>query len=405
MFEINLVPDLKVAVLKTQRIRNIIFIVCVFVMIAMGVVVTTLGSIKAVQDGTLAGQGRQLKLMSEKITNYSDLNNFLTVQNQLNKLGEIEEVKVDYSRIFDLISILPPTNGDEITYYEMTINLVQHTINFGANADAHVEPEIDYRVLETFKKSMEYMKYDYGVYVNENGFEIPSVCILETDEEGNALFAEKEFDEDGRVKTYGGFYAIWTKGVSGCDPEDEGKMEVIEDEDGVEREELKKTEVVDITEESVEEARDSEDSVRIWRTPQFNEWYKGEGKKNVINGGGEISGIEHFESQCIRYELIGGRWASSNDCNLIVGDLNISESSNGKMDDSGSLVLKFSASLTYNPEALYYKNKHMAFIAPSGYMNVTDSNLQIQNLFEKEAIDCKEGDVDCANVDPGGDLE
>ena len=98
MFEINLVPDLKVAVLKTQRIRNIVFIACVLAMISMITVVLVLLSIKVVQDVNIGEQTDRLKMMSSKITTYDDLNEFLTMQNQLNNIDKIAESRVDYSR-------------------------------------------------------------------------------------------------------------------------------------------------------------------------------------------------------------------------------------------------------------------------------------------------------------------
>lgn len=388
MFEINLVPDLKAAILKTQRIRNIVFIACVLTMIGVGIVVTVLFSIKLIQDAQISEQTERLNIMSKKINDYEDLNEFLTIQNQLNNIDEMAKARADYSRIFNLINVLVPTTGDEITFSKIDVNLVDHTIRFEAQADAKVQPLIDYRVLEAFKKSMEYMRFDYGEYKNENNMTIPSICIIETDEDGEML---KDEATDS-------LYAIWTKGVSGCDPEDNG--EEVTDEDG--NTTLVKTEVVNILEEDVLAARDSEDSVKIWRTPQFDDWYHGSGKDNYINDSGEISGIEHFESKCIKYELVGQRWTSSNECNLITEELNISESSNGKGQEG--LVLKFTATLTYNPEAILMRNKHMSFISPNGYMNVTDSNLQIQGLLRQEAKDCDSDDVDCANIEENIEL-
>lgn len=386
MFEINLVPDLKAAILKTQRIRNIVFIVCVLMMIGVVTIVIVLLSIKTVQDFQVGEQSDRINLMSKTINNYNDLNDFLTMQNQLNNIDRIAKSRKDYSRVFNLINVLVPTNGDEITFSEINVDYVRNSISFTAQADAKIEPLIDYRVLEAFKKSTEYMRFDYGEYKNENDMVIPFVCIIETNENGEILKDEETDD----------LYAIWTKGVNGCDPENDG--EIIIDEEG--NETVEKTEVVNISEEDVLKARDDNDSIKIWRTPQFKDWYHGEGKDNYMNGGGEINGIEHFESKCIEYELVGGRWSSSNKCKLITS-FDINSSSNGKGPDG--LVLKFTATVFYNPEAMFMKNKHMSFIAPGGFMNVTDSNLQIKDLFKEEAEDCGKEDVDCANIEEGNE--
>lgn len=390
VFEINLIPDLKAAILKTQRIRNIVFIVCVLIMVGMGIAVAVLFSVKLVQDVQMGEQADRLKLMSQTINNYDDLNEFLTMQNQLNNIDKIAKTRSDYSRLLNIINILVPTNGDEISFSEIEFSPIDHSIRFKARADAKVQPLIDYRVLETFKKSMEFMRFDYGEYKNENDMTIPSVCIIESDENGDILKDDETED----------LYAIWTKGVNGCDPEDNG--EEVTDDDG--NTTIVKTEEVNILEEDVLNARDSEESVKIWRTPQLNDWYHGEGEDNYINGGGEISGIEHFESKCIKYELVRQRWTSTNECKLVTEDLDILESWNGIDKDEGGLVLMFTAKLVYNQDSMLIKNKHMNFISPNGYVNVTDSNLQIQNLFKEEAEDCKREDVDCANVEEGGEI-
>ena len=43
------------------------------------------------------------------------------------------------------------------------------TFTIDAQANAGQEPYIDYRVLDAFKKSMQYMRYDYGEYVDKEG--------------------------------------------------------------------------------------------------------------------------------------------------------------------------------------------------------------------------------------------
>ena len=427
MFEISLVPDVKAQALKVQRIRNIIFIVCVITMIVFGVIVSTLWGVKLGQDVIMSGQDTTLDLMSEKINGFSELNDFLTIQNQLNNLGTINDGRIDVSRVFALFDVLVPTNGDELTFSEVHIDPIKNTIQFDAqaNASAPNEPKIDYRVLEAFIKSMPLMRFDYGVYKNKNDFEIPSVCILETDEDGNLL----------KDEVSGNYYAIWTKDVNGCDPEGKGELVIRNEEEKeingdegmndseTDEEEYFKPEVVNIKREDVENARgrllidtldgdDIEDyddekiNVRIWRTPKLKELYGKNGK--YIDSNGNISNIEHFESQCIKYSLKDssavsvGRWETEKTCNLISEDLNVTSSSNGR-DSSSELVLKFSAVLTYNREAFLAKNRHILFFGPTGYTNVTDSVRQIESFFKEEAMDCTEDDIDCLVTDNDGE--
>ncbi|MBQ2660432.1 hypothetical protein IJF86_03400 [Candidatus Saccharibacteria bacterium] len=362
MFEINLVPDVKSEMLKAQKIRNIVLFVCLIVIAAAGGVIAILGGIKGGQDITMSSQDSRIEALSAKINSFDDLSELLTIQSQLNSLAVVSQEKVLLSRIFSIVSVMLPMNGDEISLSELTVDVEKNLIKFDAQADARVEPLIDYRVLDAFKKSMSMTKYDYGRYVDEEGNQIPVVCIVEADETGTT------YNDNGSL------YAFWTKGVKGCDPTDE------------------EGNPIHVSEEEVRAAVGSSDTVKIWRTPQFENWYR----NNYMSENGAISNVPHFESECTSYSMVGGRWTSNNTCSLLAEEVTISDSANAR-DSSGALVLRFSASIKYNPEVMLAKNKHMVAVAPSGYTNVTDSYIQIEGMFKKRADDCAEDDVNCLN--------
>lgn len=125
---------------------------------------------------------------------------------------------------------------------------------------------------------------------------------------------------------------------------------------------------------------------------------------------GDISGVAHFESDCTTYtgvenEITGEiNWSSANDECLLVPDgidgIRISDSSNGR-GSSDELVLRFSASISINSEVYDFANHHMLAVAPSGRYNVTDSYVQIQNMFSERAADCDPGDTACNNTNGG----
>lgn len=123
---------------------------------------------------------------------------------------------------------------------------------------------------------------------------------------------------------------------------------------------------------------------------------------------GTVSGVQHFESACIKYNGVMqsgssvARWTSTNDCMLAPDGLVVSSSSNGR-DESDNLVLKFSAQAEIAPEFFAFSNKHMMAIGPMG-QNVTDSYIQIGNMFTQEARECESGDTECmSTVNSGGD--
>ena len=400
--EINLVPDVKGEMIKALKIRNYTFFISIVVAIASVAVVAIFFVISTSQQAVVNGKKTTLDNLSAKIANYEDLSKYLTVKDQLGNLTAIANNKKLLSRTFGVLSALLPTNGDTITISELNINLssTEPTISFDAQANANQPPYIDYNVLDSFKKSMQYMRYDYGNYVDKNGNTIPAYCIIESGNDG-ATFSDAER----------GNYAYWLITGEGCNPSYE-PLEVTnsEDEDDEEAakadEALSEAEVYRRTEGYTTETYDDQTVVKIWRTPQFSDWYKTEEVEGepYMNLSGAISGVEHFESECIRYSGVENpntsavSWSSTNESCYLVPDgsdgIRITDSSNGR-DSSDELVLRFSATITLTPEVYKFSNHHVLSFGPSGRYNVTDSYVQIQDMFTQRASDCDPNDTSC----------
>ena len=372
--EINLVPDIKSEMLKTLKLRNFIFFLCSVVAATSIGVTTVFGLIMGGQQLALDSKKTTLDSLSSKLKSYSDLNDFLTIKDQVNDIATLTSNKKSLSRTFNILSALIPTGADTITISELVVNLANNnpTFSFDAQANAGKEPFIDYNVLDSFKKSMQYMRYDYGKYVDKNGATIPAYCIIESDTNGAT------FTDQAR-----GIYAFWTINAEGCNPSPNTKSNQYN-----------------------LETYGGDTVVRIWRTPQYDDWYKEsqvEGQP-YMNLNGQISGVEHFESACITYygntskSSAHPEWSESNEsCLLVSGGsegIKISDSSNGR-GAGDELVLRFSAVITLSPEVYKFTNTHVLAIAPSGRRNVTDSYVQIQAMFGERAKDCDSSDTAC----------
>lgn len=372
--EINLVPDIKDEMIRTLKLRNFIFFLCIIVAAAsIGITVLT-GLILGGQQLAVDSKKATIEDMSAKINSYSDLSDFLTIKDQLGNLNTLTGDKNVLSRTFNILSAMIPTGADTITISELNVSLEegQPSLNFEAQANAGSAPFIDYNVLDSFKKSMEYLSYDYGNYVDKDGNTIPAYCMIETGTDG-ALFRNESKD----------IYAYWTIKGDGCNPDEDDKT------DGYSLENY-----------------EGQDVVRIWRTPQFNEWYKENPKDDEpqISLDGAISNVPHFESSCITYSGDDSassskpKWTETNEtCKIVPAGLDgirIIESSNGRGQDD-ELVLRFSATIDLDPEVYKFNNYHMMAIAPTGRRNVTDSYVQVQAMFGERAADCEDGDAAC----------
>ena len=436
-YEINLVPDVKTEMIRMQKIRNLVFFICIVVMIVAGSVTVMLGSIKVAQDITMAGQDSHLKNLSKKIASYEELPEFLTIQNQLRGIAEIEDKQKVLSRALIFFAALQDVGIDKVQASELAIDLSTTTLTFDAQADA-VKDDIDYRVLEAFIKRTNLMSFDHGRYVDAEGKNIPSRCLEEYDSNN------KMYEENGSI------YAIWHRGKKGCDPSrddytmnEDGTVTIPQTNADLESTKMNEgvSEVAQVNSDKKESDKTKEEkekkrinyvpNEKIYRTPQFTDWYNKKAVRTSEDGiddktptppnkdtvynvtnykytpsmdiGGVISGIPHFESKCITYtgeittdektdkETV--KWSSDNKCKLVPNGIEITQSANGR-DKNDRLVLSFSASVKFNENAFAFKNKHVMAIGPNG-QNVTDSYVQLQKIFTAPATKCAAGDTEC----------
>lgn len=378
--EINLVPSVKNEMIKTLKLRNLIFFLCIVVASASVGITFVFGVIAGGQGIAISNKTTTIDELSKKLNSYGDLGEFLTIKNQVNNIGTLTDNKKVLSRTFNVLSAMIPTGADKIKISELNVNLSgsNPVFSFDAQADAGVAPLIDYRVLDAFQKSMQYLTFDYGNYVDKDDNVIPAYCIIDSGSDGATFKTEDD-----------SYYGLWTINVDGCNPSTSAN------DSGTTGNAASYT----------TENYDGQEVVRIWRTPQYKDWYRAEASEGqpMMTRDGIISNVPHFESQCIKYqvELRDGLPVKLNDSDnscLLVPDgldgINVTESSNGR-GSSDELVLRFSANITLNQGVYAFNKHHFIAIPPSTRRNVTDSYVQIQSMFGERATDCATDDADC----------
>ena len=282
-FEINLVPEIKYQMLKSMRFRKVSTFVCVIVAGVIGITTAVFGIIVVVQNNTLAQQDKKLENMANKISEFSSMDDFLTLQSQLNAIQTVNDNKQVLSRIFGVLSMLRPQGGDELTLSKVSINMEDDTVTMEGQADARVAPFYDYRVLESFKKGAELTKYDYGRYVDADGTEIPSRCMVEAKPDGATY-----------VDANGSIYAYQTIGEYGCD----AKLKELKDalnklsEDNNE-EESKKVSESD-SEKANESSSEKSNSMRAKEAQVYSE-YATEVRKNWFDKWLKENNLERYD--------------------------------------------------------------------------------------------------------------
>ena len=157
MVQINLVPDVKLELIRAQRHRNIVISTAILVMIASVGVIVLLGATigyQAVRTTVLTGQ---IKEKDEEFRSKPDIAKTVTIQNQLQSIQATHEQKAMTSRIFDvLLEATAKDTDNSVTFNSFTIDSTEKTISLVVQTDKR-----GFDAAEVFRKNIEGMKLYY----------------------------------------------------------------------------------------------------------------------------------------------------------------------------------------------------------------------------------------------------
>lgn len=156
MIEINLVPDVKLELIKARRVRTGVISFAIIVSMAAGGIVALLAlytfGVQGVAQLTLNGQ---IDSESKKLQSVEDLSEMLTVQNQLAELQDTHDQKLVTSRLFTLMTKIVPEGDNKVQFSAIDVNAEEGTITLSAEA------KNGYEALEVFKKTLAATKVTY----------------------------------------------------------------------------------------------------------------------------------------------------------------------------------------------------------------------------------------------------
>ena len=182
MIEINLIPDVKLELIRARRLRAIVISVAVIVSIVAGSIVALLASyvfgVQTIMRTTTEGiiKEQMTELQSQK-----DLPKLLTIQNQLEDLESAHGKKTMSSRVFDLMSVTLPTGVNEVALTKLSIDVTEKRMEIEGEAINGFES------LEVFKKTLAVTKL---AYIDEEG-KSQSVTIVSDIQEGDRGYGER----------------------------------------------------------------------------------------------------------------------------------------------------------------------------------------------------------------------
>lgn len=185
MIEINLIPDVKLELLKARRQRKTVISFSILVaMASVGVVVLLALYTFGAQTIANALADDAIKSESKKLSEVQDLSKTLTIQNQLTTLQKQHAEKNVTSRLFDIISTTVPEGENRVSVSRIALDSEENTISLEGEATN------GYEALEVFKKTIGLTTFSY----NEDGEAQEPVKIAESILDGERRYGE---DADG----------------------------------------------------------------------------------------------------------------------------------------------------------------------------------------------------------------
>lgn len=134
MIQFNLLPDVKIEFIKTRaRKRLIMLISAVASAGALAIFVMLFIFVRVSQTKHINDLDNDIKSNVSKIQETKNLDEILTIQNQLNSLPGLHDQKVVSSRLVDYLTMMTP---NQATISDVTLDYEAGTITIQGNADA-----------------------------------------------------------------------------------------------------------------------------------------------------------------------------------------------------------------------------------------------------------------------------
>lgn len=133
MIQFNLLPDVKKEYVKAKRLKRLIMSASVLVSAGIvGITVLMFTFVHVAQKRHISSLTSDIENTTTEIKSTDNLNDILTVQNQLSLLPGLHESKPETSRVFDYIAFVSPGT---VRLSSLNLNLEDSTVSLSGSAD------------------------------------------------------------------------------------------------------------------------------------------------------------------------------------------------------------------------------------------------------------------------------
>jgi hypothetical protein len=132
MIELNLLPDVKLEYIKTERQQRLVTSIAVLVSLLSIVLLVALLAIDGLQKKHLSDLTTNIKSESSQLQNEPQIDKILTVQNQLSSLTSLHSSEPAAARLFTYLNEVTPVS---VNITSFNIDFTQETATITGTAD------------------------------------------------------------------------------------------------------------------------------------------------------------------------------------------------------------------------------------------------------------------------------
>lgn len=135
MIELNLLPDVKKQFIKAQRTRNVVIGSSIIITgTAAAIVVLTALYVYGAQALLISARTNDIKRVQTELKSIPEVEKYLTVQNQLSNIDTLHSKKLVYSRVFDYLQQLNPSQPNNIILSSVIVSKESGTMTIEGTA-------------------------------------------------------------------------------------------------------------------------------------------------------------------------------------------------------------------------------------------------------------------------------
>lgn len=175
MISLNLLPDVKKDLLRVRRERNLVISVSIIAVVAsiailvvLGASLITLTALKAKTEGDIDKNEAKIKQAQED----KELNEYLTVQNQLSQIGKLKNGQMIYSRLLSFLTQLNPAEPNSVSIRSVKLSAAGSEDNTSDDGGASMTIEgrtSNFSSLDVYKNTLEKAQLTYEEAGDDSG--------------------------------------------------------------------------------------------------------------------------------------------------------------------------------------------------------------------------------------------